>query len=97
MREKLANQIIVTHKMGGMMGFERTGLYPNTLRIKSSKFNHTWRLKLKEGSQSGMLKIKGLIVYHYGFDESGFSIVEVVNGIIIPASLNVVMKEVMND
>ena len=43
-----------------MMEYERSGIYPNTLKIKSSKFNHAWRVKVKEDSQSGMLNIMEL-------------------------------------
>jgi hypothetical protein len=97
MRNKLESEIIVTHSMGGMMEFDRTGIYSNTLRIKSNKLNHTWRVKVNENRHPYVLKIKGSIVYQYAFDESGFSIQEVVNGIMMPASLNVMMITVMKD
>jgi hypothetical protein len=44
--------------MGGRMEFEKTGIYPNKLRISSTKYDHVWRIKITEESQSGMLKIK---------------------------------------
>jgi hypothetical protein len=69
MRNKLESEIIVTHSMGGMMEFDQTGIYPNTLRIKSTKLNHTWRVKVNENRQPSVLKIKKTIVYQYAFDE----------------------------
>jgi hypothetical protein len=62
MRNKLESEIIVTHSMGGMMEFDQTGIYPNTLRIKSNKFNHTWRVKVNANHHPNVLKIKGSIV-----------------------------------
>jgi hypothetical protein len=45
MSEKLADGRKVTHTLGGMIEFERTGIYPNKLTIKSSKFFHTWSVQ----------------------------------------------------
>lgn len=97
MNEKTIEDILVTHSMGGIMEFERTGIYPNTLKIKSNTFKQTWRVKVKEDSQYGVLKIKGNIVYQYRFDETGFSIQEVVNGIVMQDCLTVIMTVEMND
>jgi hypothetical protein len=97
MNEKAIEEVHVTHSMGGIMEFERTGIYPNTLKIKSSTFKQTWRVKVKEDRQSGVLKIKGAVVYQYSFDEKGFSIQEVVNGIVMQDCLTVIMTVEMND
>ena len=74
--------LFVTHTMGGMMEFEKTGIYPNKLRISSTKYDHVWRIKITEESQSGMLKIKRIPVYFYVCDEEGFTIQEVVDGVV---------------
>lgn len=66
--------------MGGIMEFQRTGIYPNKLRISSTKYDHVWRIKITEESQSGMLKIKRIPVYFYVCNEEGFTIQEIVDG-----------------
>ena len=76
------DDLFVTHTMGGMMEFEKTGIYPNKLRISSTKYDHVWRIKITEESQSGMLKIKRIPVYFYVCDEEGFTIQEVVDGVV---------------
>ena len=74
------DDLYVTHTMGGMMEFEKTGIYPNKLRISSTKYDHVWRIKITEESQSGMLKIKRIPVYFYVCDETSFTIQEVIDG-----------------
>jgi hypothetical protein len=74
------DDLFVTHTMGGMMEFEKTGIYPNKLRISSMKYNYVWRIKITEESQSGMLKLKRIPVYFYVCNEEGFTIQEVVDG-----------------
>ena len=76
------DDLFVTHTMGGMMEFEKTGIYPNILRISSMKYDHVWRIKITEESQSGMLKIKRILVYFYVCDETIFTIQEVVDGVV---------------
>jgi len=76
------DDLYITHTMGGMMEFEKTGIYPNKLRISSMKYNHVWRIKITEESQSGMLKIKRIPVYFYAYDETSFTIQEVVDGVV---------------
>lgn len=76
------DELFVNHTMGGMMEFQRTGIYPNNLRISSMKYDHVWRIKITEESQSGMLKIKRIPVYFYVCDDTSFTIQEVVNGLV---------------
>ena len=82
------DDLFVTHTMGGRMEFEKTGIYPNKLRISSKKYSHVWRIKIIEESQSGMLKIKRIPVYFYVFDETSFTIQEVVDGVVQEDLLN---------
>ena len=63
------DDLFVTHTMGGRMEFQKTGIYPNKLRISSKKYDHVWRIKITEESQSGMLKIKRIPVYFYVCDD----------------------------
>lgn len=74
------DELFVNHTMGGIMEFQRTGIYPNKLRISSTKYDHVWRIKITEESQSGMLKIKRIPVYFYVCNEEGFTIQEIVDG-----------------
>ncbi len=74
--------------MGGRMEFEKTGIYPNKLRISSKKYSHVWRIKIIEESQSGTLKIKRIPVYFYVFDETSLTIQEVVDGVVQEDLLN---------
>jgi hypothetical protein len=97
MSQKAVEGIIVTHTTGGMMEFERTGIYPNKLTIKSSEFNHTWRVKVTAENQSGMLKFEKLPVFYYWFDEMGFKIQKVLKGEVKPHFLDFEMRSIMND
>ena len=74
--------------MGGTKEFEKTGIYPNKLRISSMKYGHVWRIKIIEESQSGMLKIKLIPVYFYVCDETSFTIQDVVDGVVQEDLLN---------
>ena len=76
------DDLYVTHTMGGMIEFEKTGIYPNKLRIASTKYDHVWRIKTTEEIQSGMLKIKQIPVNFYVCDESSLTIQEVVDGVV---------------
>ena len=69
--------------MGGMMEFERTGVYPEYLVFKSKTHHRTWRFKRKEKTQEGILKIKGEVICHYIFKDRGCKIQEVKNGIAV--------------
>ena len=74
--------------MGGTKEFEKTGIYPNKLRISSKKYGHVWRIKIIEESQSGMLKIKRIPVYFYVCDETSFTIQDFVDGVVQEDLLN---------
>jgi len=82
------DDLYITHTMGGTKEFEKTGIYPNKLRISSKKYGHVWRIKIIEESQSGMLKIKRIPVYFYVCDETSFTIQDVVDGVVQEDLLN---------
>ena len=82
------DDLYITHTMGGTKEFEKTGIYPNKLRISSKKYDHVWRIKIIEESQSGMLKIKRIPVYFYVCDETSFTIQDVVDGVVQEDLLN---------
>ena len=55
---------------GGMIAFEKTGIYPEFLQFNSKSLKRTWRLKLRKKNQQGVLKMNGLIVFKYFFNGS---------------------------
>ncbi len=58
----------VTIQQGGMREFEQTGVYPEYLLFNLAGTRQSWRIKINEKPQEGVLKSKGRIVYHYSFD-----------------------------
>ncbi len=58
----------ITHQQGGMREFERTGIYPEYLIFNLPGTRQSWRIRIKEKPQEGVLKSKGRITYHYSFD-----------------------------
>lgn len=97
MNENLNDDIFVTHIMGGMLEFQKTGIYPNKLRISSLKYDHVWRIKVIDEIQSGVLRIKRVAVYNYVFDEKGFRIQEVKDDQPISNWDEIGMTVIMND
>ncbi len=73
MSESRADQISVSHEMGGMREFERTGVYPNKLVIRSKQHKMVWRIKLKGENQKGVLCIRRVPIYNYWYRKDGFS------------------------
>lgn len=67
---------------GGMIAFEKTGITPQFLVFHSRKLRRTWRLKLKKDTQNGVLKVNGLIAFHYFFDGLGCKIQSITDGIV---------------
>lgn len=61
----------ITHIQGGMREFERTGIYPEYLLFNLPGTRQSWRIKIKQTPQQGVLKSKGKILYEYRFDGSG--------------------------
>jgi hypothetical protein len=97
MSENLNNDIFVTHTMGGMLEFQKTGIYPNKLRISSLNYDYVWRIKVKDEIQSGVLRIKRVVVFNYVFDEKGFRIQEVRDNVPISNWDDIGMTVIMND
>jgi len=62
-------ELTVTHQQGGMREFERTGIYPEYLVFNLPGTRQSWRIKLRNKMQEGVLKSKGVVVYEYIFDD----------------------------
>ena len=78
----LISDLELTIQQGGMIEFEKTGVYPEFLIFNSSQLRRTWRFKKKNKIQNGVLKVNGQIVFHYFFDGLGCKTQIVVGGIV---------------
>lgn len=58
----------ITLQQGGMREFERTGIYPEYLLFNLTGTGQSWRVKIKNKPQHGVLKSRGVVVYEYSFD-----------------------------
>jgi hypothetical protein len=67
---------------GGMIEFRETGILTRYLVFISASLGRTWRLKLKDDTQNGVLKIRGQIEFNYFFDGFGCKIQSVTDGVV---------------
>lgn len=58
----------ITHIQGGMREFERTGIYPEYLLFNLPGTRQSWKVRIKQKQQKGVLKSKGKVLYQYNFD-----------------------------
>ena len=72
----------LTIQSGGMIEFEKTGRYPQYLVFNAPKLRRTWRLKLKEDAQNGVLKVNGQVAFYYFFDGNGYKMQSVNDGVV---------------
>jgi hypothetical protein len=79
----IVRDITLSIQSGGMLEFEKTGIYPEYLLFHSLQLRRTWRFKQLKDIQNGVLKVNGLIAFHYFYDESGCRIQTVTNGVVI--------------
>lgn len=97
MKNTINDTITVTHTMGSMIAYTSKGVYNNKLKIKSERYNKTWRIILKEDTQTGSLKMNRKIVYHYMLDEQGFRLQEVENDVAVSEWVPIDYMLIMND
>jgi hypothetical protein len=62
-------QIKLTIVQGGMIEFDRTGVYPEYLIFYSQEFKRSWRVKLRNKKQTGKLKLNGKIMFEYQYSD----------------------------
>ncbi len=74
--------IKLTIQSGGSIEFVKTGILPEFLVFHSPQLHRTWRLKLKEDKQNGVLKVNGQIAFHYFFDGLGCKMQSVNVGVV---------------
>jgi hypothetical protein len=89
--------ISLSIQSGGMIEFEKTGVYPEYLLFHSPKLRRTWRFKQTSEVQNGVLKVNGQIAFHYFFDESGCKIQTVTDGVVIDDWRVAMIKMEMRD
>ena len=77
--------ITLTIQSGGMIAFEKTGVYPVYLLFHSPQLRNTWRFRHINETQNGVMKVKGKVAFNYFFDGIGCKIQSVTNGVIIDA------------
>jgi hypothetical protein len=75
--------ITLSIQSGGMLEFEKTGIYPEYLLFHSPKLRRTWRFKQLNDIQNGVLKVNGLIAFHYFYDVLGCKMQTVTDGVVI--------------
>lgn len=51
-----------------MREFERTGIYPEYLMFHSVSLSRSWRIRLREEEQQGVLRMNRKAVFEYFFD-----------------------------
>ncbi|MDI6049408.1 hypothetical protein QLS31_06170 [Flavobacterium sp. XS2P24] len=75
-------KINLTIQSGGMIQFSETGILPRFLVFNSPELRRTWRLKLIEDTQNGVLKVNGQIAFNYFFDGLGCNIQSITDGVV---------------
>jgi hypothetical protein len=63
--------IEVTIQDGGILEFEKTGIYPMYLLFYSKSLRRVWRFKQHGEEQNGVLKVNGKVTFNYFFDGFG--------------------------
>ena len=51
-----------------MREFESTGIYPEYLLFNLPGTRQSWKVRVKQTPQQGVLKSKGKVLYEYSFD-----------------------------
>jgi hypothetical protein len=75
--------ITLSIQSGGMLEFERTGIYPLYLLFHSPKLRRTWRFKQLKEVQNGVLKVNGQIAFRYFLYETGCKMQRVTDRVVI--------------
>jgi hypothetical protein len=63
----------VVLRLGGILKTQTTGEYPEHLIIMSERYKRTWRVKLKDENQTGVLNSNKQPVYNYKYQNGEFS------------------------
>jgi hypothetical protein len=74
--------ITLSMQSGGMLEFEKTGIYPEYLLFHSRELRRIWRFKQLKEIQNGVLKVNGQIAFRYFLYESGCKMQTVTDGVI---------------
>ena len=63
----ITTNLQITHIQGGMSEFERTGIYPEYLLFNLPGTRQSWKVRIKQMPQEGVLRSKGKVLYEYNF------------------------------
>nr|WP_315213563.1 hypothetical protein [uncultured Flavobacterium sp.] len=74
--------ITFTVQRGGHVAYEKTGIYPDFLRLHSAKHKRSWRFKQTKDTQNGVLKVNGQVAFYYSFDGFGCKMQSVIDGVV---------------
>lgn len=74
--------ITLTIQSGGMIEFEKKGIYPEFLLFHSAQLRRTWRFKQTNAIQNGVLKVNGQIAFHYFFDGRSCRMQSITDGVV---------------
>jgi hypothetical protein len=85
--------ITLTISKGGMLEFEKTGVYPEYLIFHSDKIKKSWRIKQKYKNQAGVLRSGEEVIYNYMIRDEICKIQSVENG--VPVSDWIEVENVM--
>lgn len=78
----MVQDITLTIQSGGMIAFEKTGVYPEFLVFYSRRLRRSWRFKKVKEIQNGILKVNGEITFNYFFDGLGCRMQSIKDGIV---------------
>lgn len=62
---EITSDLTASRRQGGLMEFEKTGIYPDYLYFHSAKYKKSWRHKVKETPLTGKLVKDRKVVYEY--------------------------------
>ena len=66
--------VSLTIVQGGKREFARTGIYTEYLLFYLPEHKRTWRVKLRNETQCGFLKLKGINQFEYVYKNENFKI-----------------------
>ena len=96
-RDCQALNLTVTLQQGSICEFERTGIYPEYLLFNLPSNRQSWKVRIKQKPQKGVLKSKGKVLYEYNFSESWCKYRKVADGLFTnwrePESMIIEMRD----
>lgn len=89
--------ITLTIQSGGMIEFEKIGVYPEFLVFHSRELRRTWRFKQVNEIQNGVLKVNGQVAFYYFIDGIDCRMQSLTDGVITKNQKIEIIKIEMRD